>query len=430
MTNNLKTIFQSKPLKGEIVIPADKSISHRSLIIGSLTKGKIRISNYSSSLDCLSTLKIIKNLGAEIEFIDNKNLILNAKNCFRIYDGMLDCGNSGTSMRLLSGILAGQDFKSTLIGDISLSKRTMTRVIKPLELMGARISSNEGKAPLTFYPSKLSGINYESYIASAQVKSCVLLAGLNAEGKTTFKEPYLSRNHTELMLQYFGADLSVEGDKISIHKSALEPKDIEIVGDISSAAFFAVAALCIKNSDITLKNVGINPTRAGIIEVLHKMNANIEILNKRRVSMEYVADIRVKYTENLKSVVIEGDIIPRLIDELPVIAVLLTQAQGVSCVKNAEDLRNKESDRIKLIVSELSKLGANIKETSDGFIVEGKSRLIGEKTLSISHDHRLAMSLFVASLLIEKPNIIEDFNWVNTSFPEFLELMSDVGVQI
>ncbi|MBE7706686.1 MAG: 3-phosphoshikimate 1-carboxyvinyltransferase [Cyanobacteria bacterium SIG30] len=428
MTINLVTKYQSTPLKGVITIPADKSIAHRSLIIGSLTGGKIKISNYSSSADCISTLNIIKNLGAEIEFLDEKTLLLDAKNCFMAPNTSLDCGNSGTSMRLLSGICAGQKFSSELIGDISLSRRPMARVIKPLELMGAKIFSNDNKAPLKFEPSNLCGIDYVSNIASAQVKSCILLAGLNAQGETSVVEPYLSRNHTELMLKFFNADIKCVDNKTVIRKSNLEPKNLDVVGDISSASFFIVATLLVPNSEIIIKNVGINQTRSGIIDVLFKMGANIEILDKKNVCMEDVADIKIKYTENLKPVTIEGSIIPRLIDELPIIAVLLTQANGTSIVKDASDLRNKESDRIKLVVTQLKKMGCDIEETNDGFIINGKSELKGECDFEIAHDHRLAMSLFVASLVTEKSSVINGFEWVNTSFPTFLNCMSDLGV--
>lgn len=414
-------------LKGEIVIPSDKSISHRAVMFSSLAKGVTRIENFSKGADCHSTLSVFKSLGVKAEFESEQTLIIDSSNGLIEPKTELYCGNSGTTMRLMSGILAGQNFDSVLTGDESLSKRPMGRVIKPLLQMGAKIEANaqNGKevAPLKIYGQQLHGIDYVSELASAQVKSCVLLAGLYAAGKTSFTEPYVSRNHTELMLEYLGAKLTVDNTKVSIEKSTLTPKNIFVVGDISSAAFFIVAGLVVENSEIILKNVGLNPTRTGIIDVVKKMGGNIEILDKKVVSNEEIGDLRIKYS-NLKGCTIEGEIIPRLIDELPVIAVLATQAQGTTIIKDAGDLRNKESDRIKAVVTELKKLGANIEETPDGFIIQGKTKLKGGVEVETYHDHRLAMSLYVAGLICEKPTSINDFEWVNISFPEFEELFS------
>lgn len=321
-------------------------------------------------------------------------------------------------MRLMSGILAGQNFQSVLTGDESLSKRPMKRIIEPLTQMGANIESEDYKSPLKISGNTLHSIDYNSKLASAQVKSCVLLAGLNAEGKTKFTEPYVSRDHTERMLKYMGANINISNNTVSVEKSELEAKQIEICGDISSAAYFIVAALIVPNSKIILKNVGLNPTRTGIIEAVEKMGANIKILDKKIVSGEEVGDIEVSASD-LEGCVIEGDIIPRLIDELPVIAVLATQAEGETVVKNAQDLRNKESDRIKTIVHELQKLGADIQETDDGFIVYGKKTLKGGAEVETYHDHRLAMSLYVAGLICQNSISINGFEWVNISFPEF-----------
>lgn len=413
-------------LKGEIVIPADKSISHRAVMFSSLAKGVSTIENFSQGADCLSTLEVFKSLGVKAEFKDSKTLVINSQNGIIKPEQNLYCGNSGTTMRLMSGILAGQDFNSVLTGDESLSNRPMKRVIEPLKLMSAEILSEDGKAPLKIFGKNLKGIDYVSELASAQVKSCVLLAGLHAQGQTSFTEPYLSRNHTELMLEYLGANISSEGTKATIEKSVLQPKTITVPGDISSAAFFIVAGLIVPNSEITLKNVGLNPTRTGIIDVVNKMNGNIEILDERIVSNEVVGDLRITYSD-LKACVIEGEIIPRLIDELPVIAVLATQAQGTTIIKDAGDLRNKESDRIKAVVEELKKLGANIEETPDGFIIEGKTKLKGAAEVETYHDHRLAMSLYVAGLICEEPILINGFEWVNISFPEFEKLMNGLG---
>ena len=339
----------SKELNGAITIPADKSISHRAVMFASLANGKSIIKNFSKGQDPLSSLKVCQSLGIEAEF--KENLIIKSTGKLTRPVHSLDCGNSGTTMRLMSGILASRDFQSTLIGDASLSKRPMKRVIEPLSLMGAEIQSTDFKAPLVINGKALKPITYTSKLASAQVKSCILLAGLNTDGTTSFTEPYISRNHTEIMLKYMGANISTNNNTATIQKSKLEPRTIEICGDISSAAYFIVAGLIVPNSKIILKNVGLNPTRTGILEVAEKMGGDIEILDKQIISGEEVGDIQISYS-SLKSCTIEGDIIPRLIDELPVIAVLATQAEGTTIVKDAQDLRNKESDRIKAVVTE------------------------------------------------------------------------------
>ena len=428
----LKTVQKiKKGFRGEITIPADKSISHRAVMFSSIASGKCIIKNFSSGADCHSTLNIFKQLGTDIEFIDNKTLTVKSDGKLRKSFAPLDAGNSGTTTRLISGILAGQNFDSTIIGDESLSKRPMKRIIEPLTLMGANIESVDGHAPLIIhggkYGGKLKGINYSSKLASAQVKSCILLAGLYAEGETIVTEPYVSRNHTELMLKYLGADIKTEGNSVIICPSELTAKDISIVGDISSSAFFIVAGLIIPNSDFIIKNVGINPTRAGIIDVVKRMNGQIEILNQHTESGERTGDIRVQYNENLKGCVIEGNDIPRLIDELPVIAVLASQAEGQTVVKNAEDLRNKESDRIKCLVSELTKIGIDITETSDGFIINGKTKIKGAAELESYHDHRLAMSFYIAGLIAEDDIAINGFEWTKISFPEFEELVYNLS---
>ena len=419
----IKKVKSAKKLSGIITIPSDKSISHRAVMFSSIAHGNAVVSNFSNGADCHSTLKLFRALGVDIQFINDNTLKINGGKLTPSETGIYNCGNSGTTMRLVSGILAGQSFDSTLIGDESLSKRPMKRVIEPLCQMGAEIQSNEGKAPLKIFGQKLSGIDYKSSIASAQVKSCILLAGLNATGKTTYSEIYPSRNHTEVMLKYLGANIETGQSGVIIYPSELVAKDIEVVGDISSAAFFIVAGLGVPNSDIVIKNVGINPTRTGILDVVRNMGGNIEILNQRVVSGEECADIRVRYTDSLRGCVIEGADIPRLIDELPVIAVLGSQAEGQTVVKNAGDLRNKESDRISCLVNEFRKIGMNIEETPDGFVVQ-KSKLLGEAELESFHDHRLAMSYYVAGLICEKEIAINGFEWTKISFPEFENLIS------
>ena len=409
----------SNGLRGEVEIPSDKSISHRAVMFASFAKGRSVIKNFSKGQDPLSSLAVCSALGITHEFKDENTLIINSTGKFNSPKEGLYCGNSGTTMRLMAGILSGQDFDSVLTGDESLSKRPMKRIIEPLMMMGANITADH--APIRIKGSPLQGIYYNSPLASAQVKSCVLLAGLHAVGTTTFVEPYLSRNHTERMLEFMGAQIFSMGNTTSIQKSTLQPKTIEIPGDISSAAFFIAAGLIVPNSEIILKNVGLNPTRTGILEVVEKMGGGINVINRRIVSGEEIGDLEVR-TSDLKGCTIEGELIPRLIDELPVIAVLATQAQGTTIIKNAEDLRNKESDRITAIVTELKKLQADIKETPDGFIVNGRTPLKGGCEVETYHDHRLAMSLYVAGLICEKPVEINNFEWVNVSFPEFESL--------
>ena len=412
-------------LKGRITIPSDKSISHRAVIFSSLANGKSVIKNFSKGHDPLSTLEVCKNLGINYEFINNE-LHITSQGRLQTPKNPLYCGNSGTTMRLMAGVLAGQKFNSTLTGDQSLSKRPMKRIIEPLSLMGASIASNDNRAPLKISGAKLHGIDYTSRLASAQVKSAILLAGLFADGKTVFTEPYLSRNHTELMLSYMGANIRTNGLTVEISKSELKPQTIEISGDISSAAYFIAAGLIVPDSEIILQNIGLNPTRTGILDVLKSMGADIEILDKRTVSNEITGDLRV-CTSDLKSCEISGDLIPRLIDEIPVIAVLATQAEGTTVIKNAEDLRNKESDRIRAVVTELKKLGADIEETQDGMIINGKTPLKGGAEVDTYNDHRLAMSLYTAGLISEKEILIKDFDWINISFPEFESIFAQIS---
>lgn len=421
----IKKVRCVKKLGGEITIPSDKSISHRAVILSSIAKGQTVVSNFSGGADCHSTLELFKSLGIDIQFLNDNTLKINGGKLTPSVSGIYSCGNSGTTMRLVAGILAGQNFNSTLIGDESLSKRPMKRIIEPLTQMGAEIQSNDGRAPLKIIGHKLHGIDFESKISSAQVKSCVLLAGLKAEGRTTYVEPNMSRNHTELMLKYLGANIQTEQNKIIIYPSEPESKDIEVVGDISSAAFFIVAGLIVPNSEIIIKNVGINPTRTGILDVVQRMGGDIGLINERTVSGEKCADIKVRYTDFLKGCVIEGEDIPRLIDELPVIAVLASQAEGETVVRDAEDLRNKESDRISCLVNELKKTGLDIEETPDGFVVR-KSKLTGDAELESFHDHRLAMSFYIAGLVCEKEIAINGFEWTKISFPEFENLFNSL----
>lgn len=414
-------------LNGQLLIPADKSMSHRAIIFSSLAKGKSVIKNFSTGQDPHSTIKVFQSLGVNIEICENSTVIVNSDGKLKKPAEFLDCGNSGTTMRLVSGVLAGQNFVSTLVGDDSLSKRPMKRIIEPLRLMGAEIKSQDSKAPLEIIGTPLHSIDYCSKIASAQVKSCILLAGMNAEGVTKFTEPYISRNHTEILLKHMGAKIEVNNTTTSIEKSELSPINIEIFGDISSAAYFIAAALIIPKSKIILKNIGLNPTRTGIIDVVKQMGGNIQIINQKEVCGELVGDIQVEYSE-LKGSKIGGEIIPRLIDEIPVIAVLATQAEGETIISDAQDLRNKESDRISAIVTELKKVSAQIEETPDGMIIKGKSDLTGDCEIETYHDHRLAMSMYVAGLITHKPIAIDGFEWVNISFPEFEQFFDSIMI--
>ena len=421
-----KTVSQNfKTLKGEITIPSDKSMSHRAILFSSIAKGRSIIKNFSNGKDPHSSIEVCKNLGIDIKINSDRIVEVNS-NGLKMSKNNLYCGNSGTTMRLISGILAGQNFDSVLTGDESLSSRPMKRIIEPLRLMGANIESNDFKAPIIIKGSELHGIEYNSKLSSAQVKSCVLLAGLFANGVTTYKEPQISRNHTEILLKYMGAKISCQGNFTKIEKSELNPINTEIFGDISSAAFFIVAGLIVPNSDIILKNVGLNPTRTGIIDVVKKMGADIELFDIHEICAEKVGNIRVKYSPDLKGIDIDSTIIPRLIDEIPIISVLATQCQGITKISGAQDLKNKESDRILTTVTELKKLGANITATQDGMIIEGKTKLKGNVLTESYRDHRLALSLYVAGLISENEISINDFDWINISFPEFENLMQEI----
>lgn len=428
-------------LKGTITIPADKSITQRALILSTLAKGSFEIKNFCISKDCLSTLGVVKDLGIKTEFL-SPNHVKITNNGIQKPIKNLECNNSGTCMRMMSGILAGQEFESILTGDESLSKRPMKRIIEPLTLMGAKIESNKGFSPLKIYGQNLHGIEYNSPISSAQVKSAILFAGLNAEGKTTFTEPNKSRNHTEIMLKNMGADINIYSENkilkqvqndiqknipiknlISISKSTLTFQDINVTGDFSSSAFFLTAGLIVPNSEIVIKNVGLNPTRIGFLEIIKQMGGQVEILEYNENDGEPFGDIRVK-TSELKGITVEGDIISNAIDELPLLAILGACAKGTTILKDAKELRKKESDRIFAIVSELQKLGIDIQETVDGFIVNGEQQFKGGVEVDSHNDHRIAMSLYIAGILCKKPIKIKNFECIDISFPEFIDLFN------
>ncbi len=422
-----KVISSRTGLNGKIKIPGDKSISHRAVMFGSLAKGDTEITGFLRGDDCMSTISCFKKLGIDIEVTDDK-VIVHGKgiNGLTAPSETLDVGNSGTTIRLISGILAAQNFDSTLNGDASIQKRPMNRVIKPLSQMGAEIeSTNNGYAPLTIHGKKLKAMEYTMPVASAQVKSSILLASLFAEGTTTIIEPVASRDHTEIMLNYFGANIKNENGVItSTPVEELYGKNLEVPGDISSAAFFMVAGLVVPNSHIIIENVGINPTRTGIIDALKAMGGYVEIINERKSGGELVGDIEVK-TSNLKATTLEGSIIPRMIDEIPVFAVAALCAEGTTVVKDATELKVKESNRISTMSQELGKMGVVIEETDDGMIIKGNQKLKGATVYS-HLDHRVAMSCAIASLIADGETTITDADCVGISFPNFYELLNNL----
>ena len=409
-------------LKGEITVPGDKSISHRAVMFGSMAEGTTEVTNFLQGADCLSTIDCFRKMGIEIE---------NTPECILIHgkglhglsapSGVLDVGNSGTTTRLISGILAAQPFEATLTGDASIQKRPMRRIIEPLSMMGADISSVNGNdcAPLRIVGGPLHGIHYQSKIASAQVKSAILLAGLYADGITKVTEPAISRNHTEIMLNYFGASVTTEDTTASVcPEPVLQGQKVNVPGDISSAAYFIAAGLLVPGAEVLIRNVGINPTRDGILKVAQAMGGNITYLNVNHDG-EPTADLLVKHS-SLHGVTIEGEIIPTLIDELPIINVIAACADGTTIIRNAEELRAKESNRIDVMVDYLSAMGCDITGTQDGMIIEGGKPLHGI-TIDPHMDHRIAMSFAIAALVADGVTEITNGDIVTVSYPNFYE---------
>ena len=412
----------SKKFSGSITIPSDKSISHRSAILNSVAFGEAIISNFSNGNDCLSTLNVLSKLGVQID-IENKNEFLNLRITGNGYEGLtkpnlpLDAGNSGTTTRLMSGILSSLSFETTISGDNSLNSRPMKRIIDPLSLMGAEIISNDNKAPLTFKPSNLNGINYEMNISSAQVKSCIMLAGLNSHSETVIKQPSLSRDHTERMLEGMGANIKTSKLDIIIEPSKLNSVDLTIPGDISSASFWMVAALIHPNSNITLKNVGMNPLRTGIIDILKKMGGKIIIEDERIEANEPVANIKVM-SSNLSGVEISGEIIPKLIDEIPIIIIAASIANGATYIKNAEELRYKETDRLLAMSKFLEKSKIEHTLYDDGIKIFGNGQFIGGE-FDTYDDHRIAMSVAISSIIAKNKTVINDHEVASISYKNF-----------
>lgn len=414
--------FQSvSSLQGEIQIPGDKSISHRAIMFGALALGTTEIYNFLQGADCLSTIHCFQKLGIEIENLGSL-IKVHGKGLHGLCasSSILDVGNSGTTARLITGILAAQPFASVLTGDESIQRRPMDRIITPLSMMGASITSHKKTryCPLSIEGKSLTGIHYDSPVASAQVKSSILLAGLYANGTTSVTEPYVSRNHTELMLEQFGVPVITHNTTVSISTaSKLYHQKIIVPGDISSAAFFMVAGLIVPNSCIRIQNVGINPTRSGILDVCIAMGANITLENKKTDIGEPTADIIVK-TSNLKGTIISGEMIPRLIDEIPILAVMACFADGETIIKDAKELKVKESNRLDIIVKNLSAMGADITATDDGMIIRGGKPLHGT-TIDINNDHRIAMSFAIASLVADGVTAIQNAECVAISYPNF-----------
>ena len=415
-------------LHGELTVPGDKSISHRAVMFGSLAKGTTKITHFLEGADCLSTISCFRKMGIDIEN-NSGEILVHGKGLHGLSApvDILDVGNSGTTTRLISGILAGQNFVSELTGDDSIQSRPMKRIMTPLLSMGADIASIKGNncVPLRITGHPLKAIHYDSPVASAQVKSCVLLAGMYADGITSVTEPFLSRNHTEIMLNYFGAKVTSEGTTASIvPEPTLNGREITVPGDISSAAYFIAAGLLVPGSEILLKNVGINPTRDGLLRVCKDMGADITLLNVN-MDGEPTADLLVR-ASSLHGTTVGGEIIPTLIDEIPMIAVMAAFAEGTTVIKDAKELKVKESDRILVMAENLSRMGADITPTEDGMIIHGGKPLHGAEIDSYL-DHRVAMSFAVAGLLCDGPLSIKGGDCVKISYPEFYEDLYRLG---
>ena len=431
---SVKEIKAMGALKGEVQIPGDKSISHRAVMLGSIARGATEISHFLSGADCLSTIHCFQKMGIEIE--QSKDLVLvhgRGLRGLKAPQGILDTGNSGTTTRLICGILSGQNFSSVLSGDDSLNSRPMKRIMDPLNQMGARITSIQDNncAPLRIEPGTLHGIRYVSPVASAQVKSSVLLAGLYADSPVSVTEPVLSRNHTELMLGSFGADISSELHADGSATASVSPcaelygQKIQVPGDISSAAYFIAAGLLVPGSRLLVKNVGINPTRAGFLEICRKMGADISYLDRQSQGGEETADLLVT-PKPLTGTVIEGAVIPSLIDEIPILAVMAAFAEGTTVIRDAAELKVKETNRIQTVTENLLAMGAEIIPTEDGMIIHGTGALKG--TQIQSHlDHRIAMAFSVAALAAEGTTTILDSQCVDVSYPGFFAQLMDLS---
>jgi 3-phosphoshikimate 1-carboxyvinyltransferase len=432
MTQTKRLSVRSSPsLGGCVCVPGDKSVSHRALLLGSLAEGAGRISGFLPSNDCLATLACLRSMGVEIAFHENTTLTVYGRGLRGLQTpaAPLNCVRSGTTMRLLAGILAGQPFTSTLTGEPQLCRRPMRRVVEPLRSMGAEIKDTDGHAPLVVRGRSLRGTDHALGVASAQVKSALLLAGLYADGPTTVHQPGPARDHTERMLAAMGADVQVAELAVTLNRSpSLSPLSIRVPGDISSAAFLFVAAAMAPGSEVVVEGVGVNPTRTGLLDVLRKMGVNVIIENLREEGNEPVADVTV-HTSELRGVEVSGHTVVRMIDEFPAFAVAATQAVGTTVVRDAAELRVKETDRIAAIVAGLRALGASIDPLPDGFRVEGPTPLHGAVVDSLG-DHRLAMALAVAGLVAEGEVVVERAECIADSFPGFVESIQGLGARV
>lgn len=417
-------------LKGTVELIGDKSISHRAIMFSSIAKGTTRIKNFLMGQDCLSTIDCFRKMGVNID-INDKEVIVKGVGLrgLKKPNEILNVGNSGTTIRLMMGILAGNEFESTVIGDESIGKRPMKRVTDPLRLMGCSIKGNDDAnfTPITIYGGNLNGIEYKMPVASAQVKSSIILASLYANSSSTIIEKSKSRNHTEIMLKSFGADIKSTDLKIDVQpvKELFSVENINVAGDISSAAFIITAASIVEGSEVLIKNVGLNETRTGIIDVLEAMNGNFEIIDKRVESGEVVGDLIVRYSNKLIGTTIDSSLIPRLIDEIPVIAILATQANGTTVIKDAKELKVKESNRIKAVVDNLKNMGAEIEELEDGMVIKGKTKLKGAN-IKTFNDHRIAMAFSVASLISEGKLNLDNTACIDISFPGYFDLINNL----
>ncbi|MBR2627971.1 MAG: 3-phosphoshikimate 1-carboxyvinyltransferase [Peptococcaceae bacterium] len=425
-------IEPSRGLRGTLTIPGDKSISHRSIMFGSLAEGDTEITGFLYGDDCLSTVGAFRSMGIDIDVTDEK-IVVHGKGLHGLTepDNYIDVGNSGTTIRLISGILAGQAFNTVLTGDDTIRKRPMGRVMKPLSAMGAKITGrkNNTLAPLAIEGTSLQAIHYDSPVASAQVKSAVLLAGLYADGWTSVTEPSLSRNHTELMLKSFGAEIESEGNTARVKGNPhLKGQIIEVPGDISSAAYPLVAGSIIPGSELHLKNVGLNPTRTGIIDVLLDMGADITISNERISGGEKMGDLTVR-SAKLRGTTIAGDLIPRLVDEIPVIAVAAACAEGVTEIHDAQELKVKESNRLETVAQGLRAFGCDVEVLDDGLRISGGKPLQAGAECNSFGDHRIAMSMTIAALAAEGTAEIEQFEAVSVSWPSFWDDMRGLEVK-
>ncbi|MCI0711738.1 MAG: 3-phosphoshikimate 1-carboxyvinyltransferase [Chloroflexi bacterium] len=420
-----------KSLRGSVTVPGDKSLSHRSLILGALAEGTSDIRGFLPAGDTFATLHCIRQLGVQVDQHDKTTLTVHGIGLHGLKqpDVPLNFVNAGTGIRLMIGVMSGQQFPSVLDGSEQLKRRPMGRVTNPLRAMGANIEDNAGRTPLHVYPAHLKGMRHQLTVASAQVKSCLLLAGLYADGPTTVIEPGPARDHTERMLKALGADLSIDGNKVTLTPGKpLQPLDITIPADISSAAFLLAAGAIVPDSDFKIINVNTNPTRTGILEALAEMGMRIDLEDEAETSGEPIATMNVQ-AQSVRGTHINGDLVVRMIDEFPVLMVVATQAKGDTRVSDAHELRVKETDRIAVMAGELRKMGLTIEEYEDGFCISGKQQLNGA-IVDGHDDHRVAMSLTIAGLIAEGETIIEDARCVNDSFPGFVEVLQTLGADV